>query len=285
MTFRERFAALESEVMIRPRPVFNGARAGISLPESTRELNTLQQMTRKALRVRPLLARMLRGKPIATIQLNGQKRPTSQAMTMDKLEQKKLLKGTMEFEIVEDGRLKVCRSSITRTNEEFFKLFELDHKCDKYRDRPVKFIVLALLVASPAFVFLIDMIQTLDIVSFYFSLVFLVPALGFLLAYFVNKTDIVVYRYRTNSNTAFTLWNDTPNRTVLNQFINLLSKKIEGSRIDPDSSKEQKLEIYKDALEFLLVEDVLTEEEAEKAFNRTRDNLSRTRTAKIFSIS
>ena len=204
---------------------------------------------------------------------------------MDKLEQKKLLKGAMEFEIVEDGRLKVCRSSITRTNEEFFKLFELDHKCDKYRDRPVKFIVMALLVASPAIVFIIDMIETMDIVSLYFSLVFLVPALGFLTAYFLNKTDVVVYRYRNNSNTAFTLWNNTPNSSDLNKFTNILSKQIENSRIDPDASKEQKLEIYKDALEFLLVEDVLTDEEAETAFNRTRDNLSKTRTAKIFSIS
>ena len=206
-------------------------------------------------------------------------------MTMYKLEQKKLLKGTMGFEIVEDGRIKVRRSSITRTNEEFFKLFELDHKCDKYRDRPVKFIVLALLVASPAIVFIIDMMETMDIVSFYFSLVFLVPALGFLAAYFLNKTDVVVYRHRNNSKAAFTLWNNTPNSSELNQFTNFLSRKIQDSRIDPDASKEQRLDIYKDALEFLLVEDVLTEEEAETAFNRTRDSLSRTGTAKIFSIS
>lgn len=203
---------------------------------------------------------------------------------MKSIEQKKLMQGQKRVEILEQGRVRVICSSMKGKNEEFFNLFDLDYQSDKYFHRPLKFLILAIIFAVISTPFLVEAVKGLDLAPLYVGLIFLVPAIVFIQQYFYQMTDLVVYRFHNNGNVAIALWNHLPNDKELNDFLETFSKEIKDARIRPGLDNAKKLEIYKNNLEFLLDEGVITEEEAVSIYERNKERLLESEKAKLFSI-
>ena len=203
---------------------------------------------------------------------------------MTSIEQKKFMQGRKKVEILDQGRVRVTHSSMKGKNEEVFNLFDIDHQSDKYFRRPLKLLVMAAIFAVPSIPFLIEALKNLDLVPFYVALIFLAPALICIQQYFYKITDLVVYRFQGNGNVAITLWNRLPNEKELGEFTTALSTEIKSLRIRPDLDNLKKLEIYKNNLEFLLEEGVITQEEAVSIYERNKERLLGNKKAKLFSI-
>jgi len=203
---------------------------------------------------------------------------------MKKIEQKKFLQGRKKVEILENGKVRVTHSSLTGKNAEIFNLFDIDHQFDQYFHRPLKFLLMAAIFSAPSIPFLVETIKNRDLEPFYMSLIFLVPSLICIQQYFYNITDLVVYRFQGNGNAAITLWNGLPNERELSEFTTTLTEEIKSLRIRPDLDNAKKLEIYKNNLEFLLEEKVITQEEAISIYERSKKKLLSNKKAKLFSI-
>jgi hypothetical protein len=203
---------------------------------------------------------------------------------MKSIEQKKFMQGRKKVEILEQGRVRVTHSSMKGKNEEVFNLFDLDYQSDKYFHRPLKFLVMAVIFSVPSIPFLVEALKNLDLVPFYVSLIFLVPALICIQQYFYKITDLVVYRFHGNGNAAITLWSRLPNERELSEFLTTLTAEIRNLRIRPDLDNAKKLEIYKNNLEFLLEEGVINQDEAISIYERNKERLLGNEKAKLFSI-
>ena len=203
---------------------------------------------------------------------------------MRTFEQKKFMQGRKKVELLENGKVKVTQSSIKGMNEEVFSLFDLDEESDKYFHRPLILLGLSAFFLIGVVRFFIESAINLDPKSLNAGLIFLVPALICIQQYFYKITDVVVYRFRNNGNPALTLWNNKPNSKELSEFQSMLSTEIKSLKIRPELDNSKKLEIYKESLEFLLDQGVITQGEAEAIYDRNKDRLLNNEKAKLFSI-
>lgn len=203
---------------------------------------------------------------------------------MKSIEQKKFMKGRKEVEILDQGRVRVTHSSMKGRNEEVFNLFDLNHQTDKYFHRPLKLLVMAAVFASLSAPFLIEAVKNLDVEPLYIGGFFVLPCIVCIQQYFYKVTDLVVYRFYNNGNAAITLWNSQPNKEDFEKFVETLSTEIKSIRIRPDLDNAKKLEIYKNNLEFLLEEGVITQDEAISIYERNKERLLTNKKAKLVPI-
>ncbi len=187
-----------------------------------------------------------------------------------KIIQKKILVGTKIIEL-SDEKVRLAFKSLTNRNEEYINLFDLNSQYDKYRHRPYKFLIVGILLSIPGVPFFIESITAWDLVPLFVSSIFLLPGLGCIVAYVYQQSDNIIFRYRHNDSVAFNIWNNKPNKKELEQFLEEFSKKIEKTKFHPETSSEQKIEAYKNAIEFLFHEEIITEAEAKKIFIKAKN--------------
>lgn len=200
------------------------------------------------------------------------------------VQRKKLFKGVQVAEIVDEKKLKITYTSLFERKERSVDLFDFDPKIDKYYNRPVSKLItagVAFLISSP---FLYQAITESNLVALLVSAVLIFPALLYVLVFYYQSADLVILRYRSTGNVALSLWNNLPNSDEFDTFLNTLMKLVSAPRSNPRLSSEEKLEMYRRHLEFLANEGVITVDEAESIYERTKGQLIGANTADLFAI-
>lgn len=203
---------------------------------------------------------------------------------MRSLVQSKFMQGKRLIEILEEGKVRVTHSTATEKTEEVLDLFNIAPEPDRYFYRPVKFLVVAVLFLSPTIFFLAEAIRNSDTSLLVLSALFVVPAAISVQQYFHGITDLLVYRFRTNGTAAIKLWNELPDADTFSSFQYELVKSIKSLRVHPELDGLQKLKIYKNSIEFLLDEGVISAKEATMIFDRNKERLLGKTKAKLVSI-
>jgi len=204
---------------------------------------------------------------------------------LNSLVQRKAYKGRNVVELIGNNRLRVIRESITGRNEQVLSLFDLHPESEKHMHRPVKFLAAAVLSVLLAFAFLLNLTPYAGEMALALTAAFCIGAVFFILQYLDKSTDVTLFRYRSNGEVALTFWNGLPDQAALSAFVEGLSSVIRSIRINPELSPAKKLEIYRNSLEFLVSESVMTKDEAVDIFERNRARLQGAEKAKLYSIT
>ena len=204
---------------------------------------------------------------------------------MDSLYQKRFGRGSQTLDISDKSNIKITYSSLTNKSEEIYNLFDIDENHERYLVRPIKWLVLAAIFFAISYPFVSDYFEYKDVGFLGLMLVFVVPGIICIQQYFQKHSDLIVFRYRSNGEVAFYLWNNNPSEEKLKEFLSGLSTLIKSIKINPKATDEQKLSLYKEYLQILLSEDVITEDEAIQIYERTSKKIENKDKAAVLSIA
>lgn len=203
---------------------------------------------------------------------------------MPSLTQKKLFNGKREFTINDGKSITSKYSSISSANEETIELFKLDIKYERIVYRELKYLVITVPLLLIGLNFLYDAIHFPDPVPYAIAGMFLIPGAISIFYFFICQQDQIIIRYHQSQNAALIFWRNRPNKEEFDIFIAELITETKKQTIDPNLNYRQKLEIYAKYLEFLANENVLTEQEAQKIYDRTENRLKKESSSSVVSL-
>ena len=82
--------------------------------------------------------------------------------------------------------------------------------------------------------------------------------------FFINTTDLVIYRNAYTNEHYLYLWNNSPNKKEFQAFLDILNQRIDGFIGDKASSPSAKIELYSQHLAFLHKEKIIDDSELSK---------------------
>ncbi|NVJ49635.1 MAG: hypothetical protein HWE11_04565 [Gammaproteobacteria bacterium] len=202
---------------------------------------------------------------------------------MNIFKQKKFGQGKIEIEQLGGGKIRYFSSVIGNRREEIISLFDLDSKYQIYFKRHYRYLVVGIVFVLFGFPFLFSPIINNDIAPNLVSLIFIIPGFYCFWMFYIKTINYLFFRSRANGAAVITLFVNVPSQEKFREFIDCFVEEIEKIRVNPEANSSQKLEVYKNALEFLIFEEVLTEEEGLNIFERTKKKLQSS-TAVLHSI-
>ena len=194
---------------------------------------------------------------------------------MKKVIQKKLLHGKRELEIFEDKQVKVYFSTLTNIAEETISIYDLDEHYDRVLYRDLKWIIASVLSLIVSLKFFFDAISLMELFPVRPGMGFFLLALIFLGIYLYRHQDQIVFKFYKTEQPAIVFWNNKPDIQTFKGFIDELVTLIKKTRTNPNLTINDKLDIYLEQLSFLVDENVLSPDEAEKIFIRTKNRLEK----------
>jgi len=197
----------------------------------------------------------------------------------------RFLGGIRKYELIDDKQLKTTFSTLAGKNIEVIDLYQLDNKYERIVYREIKWVLAALFTALITCKFIYDAVIYTDDFPVNFALFFFALTATFMVAYFFNHHDQLVFRIYQSSDPGLLLWATKPNENEATNFADVLVKRIDRLKVNPNSSPAEKLEVYGNSLSFLCDENVISEKEAEQIFERTRKKFERSSKGNVLSIA
>ncbi len=203
---------------------------------------------------------------------------------MEKYQQQRFVRGKLAVSLMEKGRLQLIINSVFERKHEVYNLFDLSEKFDREYRFPMKWAISSTLSLVVAAGFAFGGIHLPFIGALFASGLCFSVSVASLVKFFHQRVEHVYIRNRRTGEVAFTLWVDPNDHDSLDSFLISLTEEIHGARVHPDATNETRLEAYKDALEFLLNEQVLSGEEAKGLYDRTKSRMTEKVPAKLYAI-
>ena len=114
--------------------------------------------------------------------------------------------------------------------------------------------------------------------------VFLLVSIACGIYYNLRSADLLLFRHHDSGKLLFSLWANQPGRKIVKEFVNHVFDCASAARRTPRLSDEQRLSVYRDYLQYLHNEAVLTYEEASGIYQRARLQLVAKRRAQIQAV-
>ena len=185
--------------------------------------------------------------------------------------QRLLFQGSKEIIIDENGRVKIKHFLFGSEKSNSFTLRELDSEFEQYSNKAYK----------PLFYFTILLIVTLRLVyegvfsesgnEIWLAVIFVPFLLSSGYYYLKGKAKLIVIKKRFTGELAFTVWKNTPSESECERFINTLKSKIDDVHNPKPKKFNDKLNEYKSCLEFLIHDDVISQDEGNMIYTRYKE--------------
>jgi len=194
----------------------------------------------------------------------------------ERLLQKRLIIGRRIFEIFDGKEISVSFKNLTKSSESTIRIFDLDPKTERIVRKELSWLIAAVVFTLLSVTGLIEAIEKMALNESLFTLVFLIPGIMCWFNYLQKSYDMIIVKYYNNGEPALYFWNNKPNKSEFERFIQNLIELINNLKVDPRLSPTRRLEIYSQYLQFLCDEDVLSSTEAEQILNRKKKKMKAT---------
>lgn len=196
-------------------------------------------------------------------------------MTM-KLEQRRGLFNRRTYEII-DKEIVITSRTLTSGDTSKYQIFDISDNTVREFKRDWGSIFWALLVFLPSIPIMQDAMDLKDFYPLFAAAGFWMLSLVFVMRYFQKSYDKIIFKRWQDDLGLFVVWNNKPNKELFENFYEKLMEEIRKTKISPKLSLEQKLEIYRNHLLFLIDEDVISQVEANDIYERKKKAMEKER--------
>ena len=185
--------------------------------------------------------------------------------------QKLLFQGSKEIIIDGNDRVKIKHSMLGSSRSNSFTLRELDGEFEQYTHKAYK----------PLFLFSILLLVILRLIYeglsseksqiIWLTIIFLPFLLSSGYYYLKGRTKLTVIKKKLTGELAFTIWKDTPSKAEFESFVKVLKSKIDEIQNPTSLDFNEKLKEYKSRLEYLIQEDVISQDEGVMIYTRYKE--------------
>lgn len=203
---------------------------------------------------------------------------------MEKLIQRRFFDGSRECWLVDQERVRIRTRHWGSSEEVEFPLSVVRDSYDRLQQRPLLWLLLAIFLAGAGAYGLYSgvLIKDPDLITA--ACCFLAASIGCGVYYNIRSADLLLFRHHDTGKLLFSLWSNQPGNKVVKDFVNHLFDCASAARRTPRMSDEQRLSVYRDYLQYLHNEAVLTYEEASGIYQRARLQLVAKRRAQIQAV-
>lgn len=178
------------------------------------------------------------------------------------------------YEII-DKEILVTNQTLTHGETNKYPLFDLSENTIREFRREWAWLIIATFCLLPSFAFIHDAISLRVLYPLIAATGLFLLALVFVFIFYRKSYDKIIFKRWQNDTGAFVIWNNKPNKELFAAFVDQLLLEIKQTKINPKLSDEERLSLYKDQLQFLVDETVISKNEAIEILERKRRVLAK----------
>jgi hypothetical protein len=186
---------------------------------------------------------------------------SAESKSIASLKQRRFPFGSREVSISSDNNLIIKEKSLLRRDETQIPLEILQSSPAYSKTFSLKWLINTLLLLALTWVIYTVSerfsVPAINLVT----LIFFAASLYAAYQFFYRTSNLVIYRNAYTNENYLYLWNNLPNKTTFEDFLNKLNTRIDGFEMEKAKSPAEKIELYSQHLAFLHSENILTNEE------------------------